>query len=87
LAPEKGEKHPNAGRPKGAKNVVPRELKDAILRAAESRHAKGNRNRVKWIIHMRNRIDCEVTGCSNHKGQHRMTGYEACDRATDDSMC
>ena len=42
LVPEKGEKHPNAGRPKGAKNVMTRVLKDAILRAAaESKHAKG----------------------------------------------
>jgi hypothetical protein len=43
LVPQKGEKHPNAGRPKGAKNVMTRVLKDAILRAAaESRHAKAN---------------------------------------------
>ena len=43
LVPEKGEKHPNAGRPKGAKNVMTRVLKDAIvLAAAESRHAKDN---------------------------------------------
>jgi hypothetical protein len=43
LVPEKGEKHPNAGRPKGAKNVMTRALKDAIVRAAaESRHAKDN---------------------------------------------
>jgi hypothetical protein len=42
LVPEKGEKHPNAGRPKGAKNVMTRVLKDAILRAAaKSKHAKG----------------------------------------------
>jgi hypothetical protein len=42
LVPEKGEKHPNAGRPKGAKNVMTRALKDAILRAAaESKHSKG----------------------------------------------
>ena len=42
LVLQKGEKHPNAGRPKGAKNVVPRTLKDAILHAAaESKHAKG----------------------------------------------
>jgi hypothetical protein len=42
LVPQKGEKHPNAGRPKGAKNVMTRVLKDAILRAAaESKHAKG----------------------------------------------
>src|ERR1019366_8680138 len=42
LVPEKGEKHPNAGRPKGSKNVMTRVLKDAILgAAAESRHAKG----------------------------------------------
>ena len=33
LVPEKGEKHPNAGRPKGAKNVMSRMLKDAVLRA------------------------------------------------------
>ena len=43
LVPEKGEKHPNAGRPKGAKNVMTRVLKDAILlAAAESKHAKDN---------------------------------------------
>ena len=42
LVPEKGEKHPNAGRPKGAKNVMTRVLKDAILlAAAESKHSKG----------------------------------------------
>ena len=42
LVPEKGEKHPNAGRPKGAKNVMTRVLKDAILLAAEeSKHSKG----------------------------------------------
>jgi hypothetical protein len=41
LVPQKGEKHPNAGRPKGSKNVMTRVLKDAILRAAaDSRHAK-----------------------------------------------
>jgi hypothetical protein len=43
LVPEKGEKHPNAGRPKGAKNVMTTVLKDAIiLAAAESQHAKDN---------------------------------------------
>ena len=43
MVPEKGEKHPNAGRPKGAKNVMTRVLKDAILlAAAESKHAKAN---------------------------------------------
>ena len=43
LVPEKGRKHANAGRPKGAKNVMTRELKDAILfAAAESQHAKDN---------------------------------------------
>src|SRR5476649_2231164 len=42
LVPQKGEKHPNAGRPKGSKNVMTRVLKDAILRAAaKSKHAKG----------------------------------------------
>jgi hypothetical protein len=42
LVPQKGEKHPNAGRPKGAKNVMTRVFKDAILRAAaKSKHAKG----------------------------------------------
>jgi hypothetical protein len=42
LVPQKGEKHPNAGRPKGSKNVMTRVLKDAILgAAAKSRHAKG----------------------------------------------
>jgi len=41
LVPEKGEKHPGAGRPKGAKNVMTREVKKAILlAAAESQHAK-----------------------------------------------
>jgi hypothetical protein len=35
LVPEKGERHPNAGRPKGSKNVMTRVLKDAILLAAE----------------------------------------------------
>jgi hypothetical protein len=43
LVPQKGEKHPNAGRPKGSKNVMTRALKDAILHAAaESKHAKAN---------------------------------------------
>ena len=43
LVPEKGEKHPNAGRPKGVKNVMTRVLKDAIVLAAEeSQHAKDN---------------------------------------------
>jgi hypothetical protein len=43
LVPEKGEKHPNAGRPKGAKNVMTREIKEAmVLAAAESQHAKDN---------------------------------------------
>jgi hypothetical protein len=43
LVPQKGEKHPSAGRPKGSKNVTPRVLKDAILHAAaESKHAKAN---------------------------------------------
>jgi len=43
LVPEKGEKHPNAGRPKGAKNVMTRVLKEAIVLAAEeSQHAKDN---------------------------------------------
>ena len=42
LVPQKGEKHPNAGRPKGSKNVMTRALKDAILgAAAKSKHAKG----------------------------------------------
>ena len=41
LVPEKGERHPNAGRPKGSKNVMTRVLKDAILLAAEqSKHSK-----------------------------------------------
>ena len=41
LVPEKGEKHPNAGRPKGAKNVMTRKLKEAMIVAAgESHHAK-----------------------------------------------
>jgi hypothetical protein len=43
LVPEKGEKHPNAGRPKGAKNVMTRQLKKAMfLAAAQSQHAKDN---------------------------------------------
>ena len=43
LVPEKGEKHPNAGWPKGSKNVMTRVLKDAILlAAAESQHSKAN---------------------------------------------
>jgi hypothetical protein len=43
LVPEKGEKHPNAGRPKGVKNVMTRVLKAAILLAtAKSQHAKDN---------------------------------------------
>jgi hypothetical protein len=42
LVPEKGEKHPNAGRPKGSKNVMTRTLAEAILlAAAESKHSKG----------------------------------------------
>jgi hypothetical protein len=40
--PHKGEKHPNAGRPKGSKNVITPVLKDAILSAAaKSKHSKG----------------------------------------------
>jgi hypothetical protein len=31
--PEKGEKHPNAGRPKGSKNVMTLELREAFLLA------------------------------------------------------
>jgi hypothetical protein len=42
LVPQKGEKHPNAGRPQGSKNVMTRVLKEAILgAAAKSKHAKG----------------------------------------------
>ena len=56
LVPEKGEKHPNAGRPKGAKNVMTRVLKDAILRAAaESRHAKDNGGGLEgYLIYVAN---------------------------------
>ena len=45
LVPQKGEKHPNAGRPKGAKNVMTRVLKDA------NRH--GNLERMsaaRWFV-------------------------------------
>ena len=54
LVPEKGEKHPRAGRPKGAKNVMTRVLKDAILLAAEeSEHAKNNGDGlVGYLIHI-----------------------------------
>ena len=54
LVPERGEKHPNAGRPKGAKNVMTRVLKDAILLAAEeSEHAKNNGGGlVGYLIHI-----------------------------------
>ena len=54
LVPEKGEKHPNAGRPKGAKNVMTRVLKEAIvLAAAESQHAKDNGGGlVGYLIHL-----------------------------------
>ena len=56
LVPEKGEKHPNAGRPKGAKNVMSRMLKDAVLRAAaESRHAKDNGGGLEgYLVHIAN---------------------------------
>jgi hypothetical protein len=56
LVPQKGEKHPNAGRPKGSKNVMTRVLKDAILRAAaKSRHAKDNGGGVEgYLIHIAN---------------------------------
>jgi hypothetical protein len=56
LVPQKGEKHPNAGRPKGSKNVMTRVLKDAILRAAaESRHAKDNGGGLEgYLIHLAN---------------------------------
>ena len=41
MVPERGEKHSNAGRPKGAKNVMTRKIKEALIRAAgQSRHAK-----------------------------------------------
>ncbi len=41
LVPEKGEKHPGAGRPKGSKNVMTPKLKEALIRAAgESEYAK-----------------------------------------------
>jgi hypothetical protein len=41
--PEKGERHPGAGRPKGSKNQITAVLKEAILlAAAESQHAKDN---------------------------------------------
>jgi hypothetical protein len=56
LVPEKGEKHPNAGRPKGAKNVMTRVLKEAILRAAaESKHAKDNGGGLEgYLVHIAN---------------------------------
>jgi hypothetical protein len=39
--PEKGERHPGAGRPKGSKNQMTAVLKEAILLAAEqSKHSK-----------------------------------------------
>jgi hypothetical protein len=39
--PEKGERHPGAGRPKGSKNQMTVVLKEAILLAAEqSKHSK-----------------------------------------------
>jgi hypothetical protein len=41
--PEKGERHPGAGRPKGSKNQMTAVLKEAILLATEeSQHAKDN---------------------------------------------
>jgi hypothetical protein len=54
LVPEKGEKHPGAGRPKGSKNVMTRALKDAILlAAAESRHAKDNGGGLEgYLVHI-----------------------------------
>jgi hypothetical protein len=54
FVPEKGEKHPGAGRPKGAKNVMTRVLKNAILLAAEeSQHAKNNGGGlVGYLIHI-----------------------------------
>jgi hypothetical protein len=54
LVPQKGEKHPNAGRPKGAKNVMTRVLKDALVRAAaESRHAKANGGGLEgYLVHL-----------------------------------
>jgi hypothetical protein len=56
LVPQKGEKHPNAGRPKGAKNVMTRVLKDALVRAAaESRHAKANGGGLEgYLVHLAN---------------------------------
>jgi hypothetical protein len=56
LVPQKGEKHPNAGRPKGSKNVMTRVLKDAILRAAaESKHAKANGGGLEgYLIYLAN---------------------------------
>jgi hypothetical protein len=56
LVPQRGEKHPNAGRPKGSKNVMTRALKDAILHAAaESKHAKANGGGLEgYLIHVAN---------------------------------
>ena len=56
LVPQKGEKHPNAGRPRGAKNVMTRVLKDALVRAAaESRHAKANGGGLEgYLVHLAN---------------------------------
>ena len=56
MVPEKGEKHPNAGRPKGAKNVMTRKIKEALIRAAgESRHAKDNGGGLSgYLTHLAN---------------------------------
>ena len=70
LVPEKGEKHPGAGRPKGAKNVMTRVLKDAILLAAEeSQHAKNNGGGLvgylTYIADTRPDIFARTTGASD----------------------
>lgn len=39
-APVCSDKYPYAGRPKGAKNVMPRALKDSIVRAAAEKSAR-----------------------------------------------
>lgn len=56
LVPEKGEKHPGAGRPKSSKNVMTRELKDAIILAAEeSQHSKNNGGGLEgYLIYLAN---------------------------------
>jgi len=52
LVPEKGERHPGAGRPKGSKNKMTVALKEAILLAlAQSKHPKG-KGAVGYFRHL-----------------------------------